>query len=104
MSKSSRELQVSSSDKLPHMDTSHYFGGGYNPIHELMRAMVLRAVEDFNSGGELRDLAIQYMTDKEEEYIFSFRFICKYLGMDPDKASHRIMNATHRISTRRRAA
>ena len=41
---------------------------------------------------------------KDEEYIFSFRAICKHLGMDPDKTCHAIMNATHRISTRRRAA
>ncbi len=40
----------------------------------------------------------------DEEYIFSFSAICKHLNLDPAKTRHAIMNATHRISTRRRAA
>jgi len=79
-------------------------GKGYDSINELMRAIILRTIEDFNSGGELRDEAIAYMTDEEEEYIFSFRAICSHLGFDPDKTRYSIVNATHRISTRRRAA
>ena len=74
-----------------------------------MRAIVLRAIEDYNSSGELREEAILYLCggdddDDEDDYIFSFKNICRHLGMDPEKTRHAIMNATHRISTRRRAA
>ena len=96
-----------SSDKLPQMDLSHGIvggGRGYDPLHELMRAIILRTIEDFNAAGEFRDEAIAYMHDEEEEYIFSFAFICKHLGFDPEKTRHAIMHAEHRISTRRRAA
>ncbi|MCI5065134.1 hypothetical protein MRY87_05380 [bacterium] len=93
-----------SGEKLPQMDLSFMWGNGYDPIHELMRAIILRAVEDFNSKGELKDEAIEYMDSEEEEYIFSFRAICRHFGFDPDKTRYAIMNATHRISTRRRAA
>lgn len=98
------EWTVSSADRLPYMDMSYLGGKGYSPISELMRAIILRTIEDYNSDGELRDEAIAYMFDEEDQYIFSYRFICKHLGFDPDKARHHIMNATHRISTRRRAA
>lgn len=99
-----REFRVSNSDALPQMDLSYHGGNGYNPINELMRAIVLRTIEDYNSSGELHDEALAYMMDEEEEYIFSFRAICRHLGFDPLKARCQIINATHRISTRRRAA
>ena len=98
------ELNVSNSDKLPQMDMSYSPGRGYDSINELMRAIVLRTIEDYNSMGELRDEAIAYMNDEEEEYIFSFNAICRHLGFDPEKTRYSIMNAKHRISTRRRAA
>jgi hypothetical protein len=98
------EFLVSASDKMPQMDAAYDLGSGYVAENELMRAIILRTIEDFKSGGELRDMAIMYMLDPDEEYIFSFRFICRYLGFDPEKTSGAIMNATHRISTRRRAA
>ena len=79
-------------------------GKGYNALTELMRAIILRTVEDFKSGGELREEAVAYMADPEEEYIFSFSFICQYLGFDPALTRHEIMNTTRKISTRRRAA
>ena len=105
---------------LPQMDTVNGTGKGYDPIHELMRAMILRAIEDFNSGGELREDALNYLYAEEneasendntddyegevDEYVLSFGFICRHLGMDPEKTRHAIIHATHRISTRRRAA
>jgi len=89
-------------------------GKGYDPIQELMRAMILRAIEDLNSPGELRDDAIKYFfadddnSDEDEtgleDHVLSFKFICRHLGMDPKKTRESILNATHRISTRRRAA
>lgn len=98
------EILVSSNDKLPTMDMSFMGGRGYDALSELMRAMILRAVEDYNSSTEFRQEAIAYMEDEEEEYIFSFRAICKHFDIDPTKTRLAIMNAKHRISTRRRAA
>jgi hypothetical protein len=97
-------ITVSNTDQLPQMDMSYNFGKGYNSVSELMRAIILRAVDDYNSSGELRQEAIAYLCDEEEEYIFSFIAICRHLGLDPEKTRHAIMYAKHRISTRRRAA
>ena len=106
------EYIVSNSDRLPHMDMSFHGGKGFDSLSELMRAIILRTIEDYNAGGEFYDEAVAYMfgdtnddneTD-DEEYIFSFSAICKHLNLDPAKTRHAIMNATHRISTRRRAA
>jgi hypothetical protein len=102
---SNSEYIVSSNrDRLPQIDMSYSPGKGYDAVNELMRAMILRTVDDFNSTGELHNEAVEYMMDSNDEYIFSFAAICKHLGMDPAKTRFSIMNATHRISTRRRAA
>lgn len=93
-----------SQDKLPEIDMAYDVGKGYDPICELMRAMILRCVEDYQSGGELRVGAIEYMEDEDDDYVLSFKFICVYLGLNPEKTKHRIMFAEKRISTRRRAA
>lgn len=97
---------MGNSDSLPRMDMSFHGGKGYDPICELMRAIVLRTIEDYNSGNEeFRHEAIDYMYEEgEEEYIFSFAAICKHLGLDPKKTRDAIIHATHKISTRRRAA
>jgi len=94
----------SGSEKLPQMDSVSGTGKGYDPLNELMRAIILRVIDDYNTPGELREEAIQYMNDEEEEYIFSFKAIARHLGLDPDKTRHYIMHPTHKISTRRRAA
>ncbi len=91
-------------DGLPQIDTSYMGGNGYNAVNELMRAIILRTIEDYNSEGEFYQEALDYMFDEDEEYIFSFRGICNHLGFDPEKTRHCIMHADHRISTRRRAA
>ncbi len=95
---------MSRSEALPQFDMAYHLGNGYDAVNELMRAIILRAIEDYKSGGELRDEAVVYMTDSDEEYIFSFKAICKHLGFDPTKTYLKIINATHPISTRRRAA
>ena len=88
------------------MDMSFNGGRGYDPVNELMRAIILRTIEDYNSGNEeFRNEAIAYLYDEEEEeYIFSFIAICRHLGLDPKKTREAIIHATHKISTRRRAA
>jgi hypothetical protein len=93
-----------SRERLPQIDTSVNGGKGYTALSELMRAMILRAVDDYNSTGEHHDEAIEWLYSEEEEYIFSFRAVCNHLGFDPEKTRDRIINPTHKISTRRRAA
>lgn len=86
------------------MDLSWDGGKGYNPVSELMRAMILRTIEDLNQIGEPREEALAYMHDEDEEYVFSFYSICRYLGLDPEKTRDAILNAKTKIRTRRRAA
>ena len=107
---------MSNISRLPQWDSAYTPGKGFDSVCELMRAIMLRAIEDYNSPGELREEAIKYFfgltganssdcsQEDNEEYIFSFKNICGHLGLDPDKTRYAIMNATHRISTRRRAA
>ena len=103
---------MSNTDKLPQMDMSYSPGKGYDAVNELMRAIILRAIEDYNSNGENREDAIAYLfgydddenDGEDDEYIFSFAAICRHLGMDPVKTRESIMHTTRKISTRRRAA
>ena len=94
----------SDNGNLPQMDGSWTGGKGYDPIKELMRAVILRTIDDFNSVGEQRLEAIDYMESDEEEYLFSFRAICRHLNIDPDKTKQYIMFPKKKISTRRRTA
>jgi hypothetical protein len=98
------ESGVSGSDKLPEMDLAHLGGNGYSAVSELMRAMILRTIEDLQSGSELREEAIEYLMSDDDEYVLSFISICRYFGFDPEKTRYAILNAKSRIRTRRRAA
>lgn len=104
-----KEWRVSS-EKLPQMDVAYDLGKGYDSLSELMRAIILRTIDDYHTKGEFRAEAVDYMMggedgdDDNEDYIFSFASICRHLGLDPAKTRHMIMHAQHRISTRRRAA
>ena len=94
---------MSNSD-LPTMDLSYVAGKGYTAVSELMRAMILRTIEDLNSEGELRDEALEYINNEDEEYVLSFNSICRYFNFDPVKTRDAILNSKTRIRTRRRAA
>ncbi len=98
------ESNVGSSDRLPEMDLAYLGGGGYSAVSELMRAMILRTIEDLQSGPELRQEALDYLMADDDEYILSFTSICRYFGFDPEKTRYAIINAKTRIRTRRRAA
>ena len=98
------EIIAVSKEGLPQMDPAFMGGNGYDPVNELMRAIILRTIEDINSSTEFYQEALDYLLAEEEEYIFSFRAICKHLGFDPERTRFAILNADHRISTRRRAA
>lgn len=99
-----KKLLESIVSKLPQIDMSYDPGKGYNAITELMRAIILRVVEDIKSGGLLREEAVAYMDDPDDDYIFSFLSICNYLGFDPAAVRYQILYSKRRISTRRRAA
>jgi len=86
------------------MDTAYLDTRGYSAVSELMRAMILRTIEDLQSGAELREEALNYLMDEDEDYILSFNSICRYFGFEPDKTRYAILNAKTRIRTRRRAA
>jgi hypothetical protein len=75
---------------------------GCESVSELMRAMILRTIEDFNSCERLKVKAVEYMFREDDDYVLSFQSICKHFGMDPVKTRRAIMGATKRISTRRR--
>lgn len=75
---------------------------GCDSVSELMRAMILRTIEDFNSCERLKVKAIEYMINDEDDYILSFRAICSHFGMDPVKTRRAIMDSDNKISTRRR--
>lgn len=99
-----KESIVSSSDRLPEMDLAYLGGKGYTAVSELMRAMILRTIEDLSAGPELRQEALDYLMDEDEEYVLSFNSICRYFGFNPEKTRHAILNAKTKIRTRRRAA
>jgi hypothetical protein len=92
------------SSRLPQMDSYNSSGPTYSPLSELMRAIILRVVEDYNGAPNLREEAIDYMMNSDEEYIFSFISICQHLGLDPEKTRMNIMYSNRRIATRRRAS
>ncbi len=94
----------SGAGKLPQIDKGMHCGGSYNPLSELMRAIILRVVDDLRSGGELRAEAVAYLNDEDEEYIFSFISICRHFDLDPAKTKHHILQPKHKIRTRRRAS
>lgn len=87
------------------MDMSYYPTKGYTALSELMRAIVLKAIDDLKSKGEHRESAVAFFDsdDEDDEYVFSFCSICKHFGMDPGKTRAAILAADH-ISTRRRTA
>lgn len=93
----------SSSSKLPQWDNAYLDVQGYSSLNELMRAMILRTVEDFHAGGEFYKEAVAYMYNEDEDYVLSFYTICRHLNLDPAKTRHAIMFAKHKISTRRRS-
>jgi hypothetical protein len=93
--------------KFPGVDAAYVVGNGYIAENELMRAIILRVIEDLKKGGEFKEDALAFLDSDEEEYVFSFRAICGHLGFDPSKTRSAILSAIdegRRISTRRRAA
>lgn len=93
---------------IPHVDLGHEPNSTVNPLGELMRAMVLRVVDDVRAGGEFREDALAYMDeasdDEGDDYVLSFRNVAAYLGVCPQRLRAAILDPNRSISTRRRAA
>jgi hypothetical protein len=93
-----------SSSRLPQMDKGVYGGGSYNPLSELMRAIILRVIDDLKTDGEVREEAESYLLNEDDEYVFSFKSICRHFDLDPAKTRDHILEPRHKIRTRRRAS
>ncbi|MEY4668202.1 MAG: hypothetical protein RL518_901 [Pseudomonadota bacterium] len=96
----------SSVPKIPRfqIDAEHSTGSVGEAVSELMRAMILRTIEDLHGDERLKVKAIDYMHREDDDYVFSFYSICKHFGMDPGRTRRAIMTAGDRIRTRRRTA
>ncbi len=76
-------------------------------LSELMRAIILRAIEDLRQGGEIAEDARRFFMDYnlDDDHPFSFRSICNYLGLNAELTRDKIFETlenNYRISTRRR--
>jgi len=95
---------MTNNSKLPQVDASLLDLHGYSSVTELMRAIILRTIDDYHTKPNFKDEALEYLYDDEDEYIFSFRNICSYIGFDYKKTRDKILCTDKKISTRRRAA
>ena len=55
------------------------------PEKGLLNAILQSALLDLNKRGPDRRKAMEYFLDPDEAYIFSFRSICDFLSVDPNK-------------------
>lgn len=55
------------------------------PEKNLLKAILLTAMSDLKKEGSTSRKAMEYFLNPEEEYLFSFRSVCTYLDIDPDK-------------------
>lgn len=55
------------------------------PEKGLLNAILQSALLDLNKKGAERRRAMEYFLDNDEAYIFSFRSICDFLSVDPNK-------------------
>lgn len=94
-------------DTYPALGATIAFGVSSNnkychEIRELMRAIMLLAIRDLQSSGRHRDEALAFFLSEEEDYLFSFTSICRYLGLDEQKAQEIVLMSQEKLKTRRR--
>ena len=77
-------------------------GRSESPVGELMRAVMLTAINDLYGSSELRSAALEFFWSREEDHIFSFQFMCRFFGMEPIKSRRAILRSVKRIRTKRR--
>jgi len=54
-----------------------------NPEKNLLRAMLVTAMADIKKKGKVQRLALEYFSNEDDTYPFSFRSICNFLDIDP---------------------
>ncbi|MEZ4754713.1 MAG: hypothetical protein R3A13_10475 [Bdellovibrionota bacterium] len=55
------------------------------PEKNLLRAILTTAMNDLKKSGEVKAKATEYFLDTDEDYIFSFRSVCDFLSVDPNR-------------------
>lgn len=76
-----------------------------HPVRALMQAILLRAIEDFQAGGGLRDEAIRFLRGEDPyntDHLFSFGSICDALGLSPEAVLKRLHDSFSKVHLRRR--
>lgn len=53
-----------------------------NPEKNLLRAMLLTAMNDIKKKGKVSELAQEYFLNEDDSYPFSFLSVCNILGID----------------------
>jgi hypothetical protein len=53
------------------------------PERNLLRAVLMSALNDVNAEGSRGEEAKLFFLDSDEHYIFSFQSICQFLSLDP---------------------
>lgn len=53
------------------------------PEKNLLRALLITAMNDVKKTGQVRRQALEYFLNPEEDYAFSFLSVCAFLGVDP---------------------
>ena len=51
----------------------------------LLRAVLMNAMADLRKSGQAARRASEFFLSPDEEYIFSFRAICSFLNVDPQR-------------------
>lgn len=54
-----------------------------HPERNLLRAILRTALNDIHKAGDAQKQAKEFFLSSDEDYIFSFRSICFFLGLDP---------------------
>lgn len=55
------------------------------PERNLLRAILMSALNDIQKGGSLEEDARSFFLSEEDDYVFSFRAICDFLNLDPSQ-------------------
>ena len=55
------------------------------PEKNLLKAILLTAMADLKKQGIVGRRAMEYFLNPDEDYLFSFRSVCAFLDVDPEK-------------------
>ncbi|MCI5064455.1 hypothetical protein MRY87_01885 [bacterium] len=55
------------------------------PERNLLRAILMSALNDIQKGGRLEEEAKTFFLSEEDDYIFSFQAICSFLQLDAEQ-------------------